>query len=348
MVKPKRGFLQIFIQLRSRWLPWILPGLALLTFISSWAAIYPAAVVERFFARFIFPRLSHLAGEFADLAWFSWLDVIVPVVCVLGIILVVRRKWLWLANLAAGLYLVFFWTWGLNYHRQPLNSKLQLDSSRMESPAIVEFARRAAVEINRLYGEKPNPIDVSNTQAEAVRRVRKVISVIDGADWQGAERIKFSWVGGPWLRAAGVDGLFNPIAHEPIISRTLLDVERPFVIAHELAHVRGYTDEGDANVIAMFATLMSQDPAVRYSGWLSLWLYLRTPETEKLLDPGPRQDVQRIFERARAEQVRWVNDFQRTLLDWFLKANSVDEGVHSYSRIVLTAAGSEPFWDRFR
>jgi hypothetical protein len=348
MVKPKRGFLQIFNELRRGALPWILPGLALLTFISSWAAAYPTAVVERFFARFIFPEISHLAGEFADLVWFSWLDVTIPVVALILIILVTRKKWLWLANLAAGLYLVFFWTWGLNYHRQPLNSKLQLDSTRMEAPAIMEFARRAAVEINRLYGEKPNPIDESGTRAEAARRVRKVIALIDGADWKGAERVKFSWIGGPWLRAAGVDGLFNPLAHEPIISRSLLDVERPFVIAHEYAHVRGYTDEGDANVIAMFATLMSTDPALQYSGWLSLWLYLRTPETANLLDPGPRRDVERIFERARAEQVRWINDFQRALLDWFLKANSVDEGVHSYSRIVLTAAGSEPFWDRFR
>ena len=101
-------------------------------------------------------------------------------------------------------------------------------------------------------------------------------------------------------------------------------------------------------MIATFATLMSDDPAFQYSGWLNLWLYLRTPELEKLLDPGPQRDVQRIFERARAEQVRWINDFQRTLLDWFLKANSVEEGVRSYSRVVLTAAGTEEMWARFR
>src|SRR5262249_1549564 len=125
-------------------------------------------------------------------------------------------------------------------------------------------------------------------------------------------------------------------------------IERPFVFSHELAHVRGYPDEGDANVIATLATLMSDDPRFQYSGWLSLWLYLRTRDLENLLEPGPRQDIQRMFERARAEQIQWINDFQRALLDFFLKANNVEEGVRSYSRMALLAAGTQPVWERFR
>jgi Protein of unknown function (DUF3810) len=174
------------------------------------------------------------------------------------------------------------------------------------------------------------------------------VAVLDNSDWESAGRIKNSRIGNPWLHVAGIDGVFNPIPHEPVISDTLLDIERPFVISHELAHVRGYPDEGDANVIATFATLMSDDPAFQYSGWLSLWLYVRTPDLEKLLGPGPREDVRRIFRRAQAEQIPWINDFQRIMLDWFLKANSVDEGVRSYSRVVLLAAGSEPIWGNFR
>jgi hypothetical protein len=212
-----------------------------------------------------------------------------------------------------------------------------------------EFARRAARELNRLYVEKGNlPYDEARTQTEAVRRVRRVIGIIDGSDWRSAERIKISWISNPWMHAAGIDGVFNPVGQEPVVSNTLLDIERPFVFAHELAHVRGYPDEGDANVIATLATLMSDDPTFQYSGWLNIWLYVRTPELEMQLDPGPRRDIQRVFERSRAEQIHWISDFQRILLDWFLKANSVQEGVRSYSRIALLASGTEPFWERFR
>ena len=349
MVKPKAGFLQIFTVRGKPWLVWLLPVTAILSFIFSWAAAFPSDVVEHRFARTIFPKLSYLAGRFADSVSFSWLDLALPVALVFVIAVLRKKRWFLLLNLIAAGYLVFFWTWGLNYHRQPLKAKLQLNPSRTEPAAMTEFAMRVAGELNQLYGKSRSaPEDYDRERAEANQRVRKVIAVIDGSDWQGATRIKTSWIGGPWLRAAGIDGVFNPIGHEPIVSETLLDIERPFVMAHELAHVRGYPDEGDANVIATFATLMSDDPAFQYSGWLNLWLYLRTPELEKLLDPGPQRDVQRIFERARAEQVRWINDFQRTLLDWFLKANSVEEGVRSYSRVVLTAAGTEEMWARFR
>ena len=351
MVKPKSVVLRFFSARPWRQPGSILPLLSLLTFIFSWAGMYPSGIVERWYARGIFPRISYVVGKFADSVPFSWLDAAIPALGLLLVVLVRKRRWGILLNAAAGFYLFFFWTWGLNYHRKPLSSKLQLDSTRMQPQGMTEFARHAAAELNRLYSfstERQNyPYDDQETRAEAARRVRRVVAIIDGCDWQSAQRIKVSWVMNPWLRTAGVDGLFNPLGHEPVVSKTILDIERPFVMSHELAHVRGYPDEGDANVIATFATLMSGSPAFQYSGWLSLWLYLRTPELDKLLDPGPRQDVQRIFKRARIEQIRWVNDFQQVLLDWFLKANSIDEGVRSYSRVVLLAAGTEPFWARF-
>jgi hypothetical protein len=349
MVKPKRRILQIFMALASPRMAWILPGLALLSFIFSWIALYPTAVVERDYARFFYPKISGLAGWFADSAPFSWLDVSI-LVAIVGLILLLRkRKWLAIANIVAAGYLVFFWTWGLNYHRQPLDSKLTLDTNRTQPDAMAGFAARVAAELNRLYPDKQkNVYDEARTRAVAYGRVRKVVAIIDGTDWSAAKRIKVSRLGDPWFRAAGIDGVFYPLAHEPIMNNSLLDIERPFVIAHELAHARGYPNEGDANVIATFATLMSDDTTFQYSGWLNLWLYLRSRDRDKLLDPGPRSDVQRIFERARAGEIRWINEFQSILLDWFLKANSVEEGVRSYSRVVLIAAASEPDWARFR
>ena len=349
MVKRKTGNLHIFSRGRGARLSWVLPILSLLTFISSWLAVYPAGLVESWYARRLFPRISRAAGLLADAVSISWLDVLIPFGIVFLILGVRCRRWRVLLNGVAALYLIFFWTWGLNYHRQPLASKLQLDSARTKPEEMQLFAKQAAEQLNRLYREKENQTyDETRTRDEASRRVRRVVGIIDGTDWQSAHRVKISWIGNPWLRAAGVDGVFNPIVHEPIISNTLLDIERPFVIAHELAHVRGYTDEGDANVVATLATLMSGDPAFKYSGWLNLWLYLRTGDLERLLDPGPRNDIQRMFKRARLEQIQWINNFQTGLLDIFLKANSVDEGVRSYSRVVLLAAGTQGSWERFR
>ena len=245
-------------------LEWVLPALAGLTFVASWGGLYPSVFVEQWYARRLFPLISRFAEVIADAVWFSWLDIVVPVSVVSVAWLIRRRRWKLLLNVAATFYLVLFWSWALNYHREPLSEKLQINPSSSAPAAIDEFAMRAAGELNRLYKEKERlPNDDAGTREEAERRVRRVISIIDGQDWDAAHRVKVSWIANGWFHAAGIDGMFNPAGHEPVVSDTLLDVERPFVIAHELAHVRGYPDEGDANVIAAFATLMSNNPAVQ-------------------------------------------------------------------------------------
>ena len=328
---------------------WIIPAFALLTFLASWAGLYPMRVVERWYARGLFPLISGIERRIADAVSFSWLDLLIPVGFVLAAWIIRRRHWKLLLNVVAAFYLILFWSWALNYHREPLASKLRVDTSDTKPAAIDNFVMRGASELNRLYGEKEQrAYDEAETREEARRRVRRVISIIDGTDWEAAHRVKVSWIANRWFHAAGIEGMFNPIVHEPVVSDTLVDIERPFVIAHELAHVQGYPDEGDANVIAAFATLMSTNPTFQYSGWLSLWLYVRNRDRDKLLDSGPRQDLQQIFNRVRRERIEWINDLQSLVLDWFLKANSVEQGIRSYSRVVSLVAGTESSWDRFR
>src|SRR6185295_3889859 len=98
MVKPKTGILQIFTGGAGRLLAWVLPALSILTFISSWAAIYPSNLVERWYARALFPNISYLAGRFADSVSFSWVDLGVPVGVVLVVFLVRTRRWRLLLN----------------------------------------------------------------------------------------------------------------------------------------------------------------------------------------------------------------------------------------------------------
>ena len=347
MVKPKVRISTNSIRTLSRRFKWFLPCLSITTFLASWLGFFPQALVERWYGRRIFPIISVAAERLADVTSFSWFDLAVPTGAVLAGWLILRRRWKLLANLTGIVYLSFFWTWGLNYHRQPLASKLPIDSERSTPAELGRFTMHAAREINRLYKLKLR-YDDAETHDEASLRVKRVVQVIDGPDWDAPHRIKVSVIADPWFHAAGIDGMFNPAGQEPIISNTLLDIERPFVIAHELAHVRGYPDEGDANVIAALATLLSTRPAFQYSGWLSLWLYLRSREADILLDPGPRTDLQRIFNRSRSERIQWISHFQTVILDWFLKANHVEQGIRSYSRVVLLTAGTEPYWDRFR
>ena len=331
---------------------------ALLSFIASWAGVFPAGLVE-WYARKLFPGISFVFGRVADALPFSWLDLLAASGIALIAVSVWKKRFRLLCSIAAASYLLFFWSWGINYHRMPLESRLPFDTNRTTAEHIHRLARRAASEMNRLYtvnagvsgdedGVRQYRAGISFVREEAAQRVARVVAVIDGRSWQAASRIKTSVLANPWFRIAGIDGVFNPLVHEPVINRSLLDIERPFVVAHEFAHVRGYPSEGDANLIAVLATIMSGDSTFEYSGWLHLWFYVRSRELDSLLEPGPRADIQRIVNRARAEQIRWVSQLQTVILDWFLKSNSVEEGVRSYAHLVVLAAGTEDHWERFR
>jgi hypothetical protein len=186
--------------------------------------------------------------------------------------------------------------------------------------------------------------------AEADSGVRRIVGVIDGIPdrtWNPRTRVKVSWLLDPFFRMSGVDGMFNPFGHEPIVTSDLLPVERPMAILHELAHVRGYPNEGDANFVALLAGVHSPDPRLRYSAWLSLWMYLGSREGDRLLDDGPREDLAAAYRRMRAGRIEWLDRAQSTALDSFLRANRVEGGIRSYSRIVRLAAGTRDSWERY-
>src|SRR2546425_12822033 len=114
MVKPKVRISRNFKRRSSRGFGWLLPGISIATFLASWLGVFPPILIERWYARRIFPVISEAAEKLADVIAFSWLDLAVPICIVLAAWLIHRRRWKLLLNLIAALYLIFFWLGGLN------------------------------------------------------------------------------------------------------------------------------------------------------------------------------------------------------------------------------------------
>ncbi len=53
-----------------------------------------------------------------------------------------------------------------------------------------------------------------------------------------------------YFRKAAIDGMTDPFFLEIILNPDVLPLERPFVLAHEWAHLAGYADESEANFVA--------------------------------------------------------------------------------------------------
>src|ERR1041384_3786813 len=106
----------------------VLGTLALLTFIFSLLPL-PSPFIESWFARAAFPRISSFFAVIADLIPVAWLDILI-----FGLILYIcvclgRRRWPRLIEIVSVCSLIFFWSWGLNYHPLPLSSKLSLNAT---------------------------------------------------------------------------------------------------------------------------------------------------------------------------------------------------------------------------
>ena len=325
-----------------------LAGLALASLMLSLLGWIPSSLVESLYARRVYPLVSSLMGFFGRAVGFSWLDLLVPLAILGAPYLLYRRKFLHLLGLVSAGYLLFFWTWGINYHRPPLLTKLDFSAERVNDESIADLTEEAAAALNDLYAVRfTAAFGDARLEAEAAARVGAVVRELDGTSWRSGPGVKSSWVLDPFFRAAGVEGMFNPFGHEAIVTRGLLSFEMPMVALHELAHVHGYPHEGDANFVALMAALGSSDTAFRYSGWLTLWFYLRSSESDLLLEQGPRSDVEAVYARIAGQRIDWVSRTQNRSLDLFLRANQVEGGVRSYAEIVNLAAGTRPFWDRF-
>jgi len=328
-----------------------LAGLAILTALGSWAMIFPPSLVESIYSRRVFPTISHIAGWFADSIPFSWVDVWI----LLGMFTVVfslrRRNWRLPLGLISALYLIFFWGWGLNYHRSPIEIRMGLKA--VPKPSKEEFRQFLAMTtlaVNRLWAEIPDPERSRRNSAgmehEASSRVRKVVAQIDGTDWPAATRIKHSYPADWWFHAAGIDGVFNPIGHEPVLVSGIPSFRLPFVMTHELAHVHGIAGEGDANFVAFLASMGSEDSRFQYSAAFEMWLHLGGSAAE--LDPGPRQDLQSYMDLIRSQEIPQLSRIQSAILDSHLKANGIQEGVQSYSKFVSLAIATRDRWGNFQ
>ena len=231
---------------------------AVVTILASWLEVFPRLWVEKLYARGIFPTISHLFAMLSDLLPFSWIDVWVPGGVALLIYVVYRRRWRLLVGAASFFYLWFFWGWGLNYHRPLVSTRLQLEVRKVEKGEFEGFEATAVQELNRLQPLAAGaPLERDAAAAMAFDRVERVIFRIDGTDWPITHRVKRSVLLEPWYVRAGIDGMFNPFGHEPLVIRGPLPFELPFLMSHEIAHLANsrYCVKSCGVVITVAATI---------------------------------------------------------------------------------------------
>jgi hypothetical protein len=330
--------------------------------VAAAATPLPRSVVERVYARGVYPMLQTRLTAITNRSSVAWLDVGAGLL-VLGLVA------MWVARLrraargsrlrtaaalsadsaAAGavVYLWFWLAWGLNYQRAPLREQLDFDEARISRQAVTFLAIQNVEALNRLHREAhregwPEFADVPARLRPAFARAQRDL----GVEWQPVAALPKRSVLDWYFTRTAIDGMTDPFFLETLTNQGLLPFERTFTVAHEWSHLAGYADESEANFVG-WLVCMRGPASAQYSAWISLYgtILGAVPRSEREgiareLQGGPRADLRAIQERIRAQTVPLARRASEAAYDRFLKANRVEAGIRSYSDVIRLLVGT--------
>jgi hypothetical protein len=337
----------------------------LLKYIFSWNPL----IAEVVYSRGIFIGVRYLFDYSIGLLPFSSLYLFAPLILV--IIIVKIKTWLkakkqagerikagtrlakFFLSMAAFLGVViflFYFLWGLNYERLPVESFLDLEVTPLDISEIKEEAflilKKAEISRRGIDGSSNPLIDAGIIPADLTKDVRKsLVRVLKSIGYPAPGRVpgRGLWPGGA-LMSFGVSGFYNPLTGEANISSGLTPLEIPFSMAHEMAHGYGFTEEGTANFFGYLACIHAKSPFIQYSGYLNYLSYLVNElakvsgkEYVKLrekIPPGIISDWAQIYKNW-ARYRGWLMEVGQKVNDAYLKTQGIKTGIKSYNRLIL-------------
>ncbi|HWT06692.1 MAG TPA: DUF3810 family protein, partial [Xanthomonadales bacterium] len=271
---------------RNARLVFVLDALAVVLACIAASAPLPAAWVEHAYANGLFAALNRALVPLADRVPFAFSDVEGAAALIALVVWWVRairrapsgRKRLTVlalvahtAGFVALAIVVFELVWGINYRRATVAARVQYSAALVTDAAVARFSERIVDTLNaNVAAAHAETLDRGKLRAAFEPLVRRL-----GDDWDVAIAVPKTTVLQPYYDAAGIGGQYSPFAFETLLNASFLPVEIPRALAHEWAHVGGFTNEGDANYIGTLTCLRSDDPLIRYSG--AYWTYGELP-----------------------------------------------------------------------
>jgi hypothetical protein len=311
--------------------------------------------VERLFSEGWYARLQPPLTRFSNIVPFALFDaliIFVASVLFVWFFAVCKRPRTYFSGflmrvgtLAAVLYLAFLVIWGLNYRREPLRRTLEFHQDRVTPQALEELARRTVIELNAIHPMLAPPWpDWDKLPIHLLQPFERARSRI-GARWKVEPANPKRSLLNLYFKLTATEGMVDPVFLEVLVNQNVLPFERPFIVAHEWAHLAGRANESEASFLG-WLTCMDGPPWARYSAWISLYgtIMAGLPRSvqrmlAQKLEPGPRRDLEALRERIVRQSLPLARRASGAAYDRFLKANRVPEGVGSYDLVVTLILG---------
>ena len=328
---------------------------ASLALISAALMLLAAAAASGGFAEWysthVYSLITRTAGRFFGAFPFSVSEaavILLPVLFTADLIRCLKKPPLvFLSHILLAASLLFFLfaaNCGVNYRRHGFVDREALSEARFTEEQLEEFCGYIVTQIEK---SEPSGDDVfdypekKELSASAVSSMHKLSAACPSLEGFYPPPKQIGILSEPFS-AMGVSGIYSPFTVEANVNGQIPGLEKPFTSCHELSHLRGYMDEGEANYIGWLACIDSDDPAFRRSGWLIGWMHaggaLRNADPEAYERIKARMPEKAASE-LKADSIFWAShetgasEVQDRVNDAYLKANGLPDGIQSYGML---------------
>ena len=251
---------------------------------------------------------------------------------------------------AGALYAIFVLVWGLNYARPRLEHRLDLPIGQISEPELVRLTTRVAADTTRFHrlaglpaaAVSKNPLDFADLSA-AIDEAYDAIALPGDPGPGRMSPVKPAVFSGLMSRL-GISGIFVPFTGEPTVNTGPPDVAVAFTAAHEKAHQRAVTHEGEASFAAYLAlSRQRRHPYLSYAASFfaarHLLAAVRHADAEDrdrawaAFGPGPRRDLDAL-NAFWAQHRGMVRGAARRVNDSYLRTMRIPDGARSYGTVV--------------
>ena len=236
-------------------------------------------------------------------------------------------------------------TASFSYEREPLPTEI-VQSYNGENVAYEEaiaIAEYVIEQVNSTYQQLPHNADgnvIMPTLAELNELLRQEYKRLDSDYFSPYTPNVKGILNKRIMSELHITGVFFAPFGEPNINVTRMDVFTPSVIAHELAHSKGVMRESDANTVASYLLLTSDNAFLRYSGYVdclssALRMVRMYPNSNSdyaslssLIHPGVSREIANYNKHWM--QYKVLDDIGDFFNDIYLKLQGQKDGTDSY------------------
>ena len=248
------------------------------------------------------------------------------------------------------IFSLFVWSFGTGYYVPTLDKKLELKKENVSAIQLKDTAAWLSDELSSITesvifgadGASVMPYSLSEMNDKLIQSYRKLGEKYPFIQ-QFNSRVK-PVMGSKLMSYAHLTGVYTFFTGEANLNVDFPDYTLPYTAAHELAHQRGVARENEANFLAFLVCIESDDPYLRYSGYMNLYEYVMNAlyaadaemyqQIRSIRCPAVSGEMKAyaiFYETYRDSTAGKINN---TVNNAFLQANGESEGTRSYGLVV--------------